>query len=354
MTVMTLQRMGSPLAEPLCQLQILENDATKNFQSFDGAMAQHGLLPLHASGIDVLQVNVSKRCNQTCTHCHVDAGPERREIMSKETVDDCLSALARTKIPILDITGGAPEMNPQFRWLVTEARKLGCKVIDRCNLTILLAPGFRDLPGFLAAHQVEVVASLPCYLEENCDRQRGEGVFRRSIEALQRLNSRGYGERDSELVLTLVYNPVGASLPPPQAKLEEAYRRELGNRFGITFSRLFTITNMPISRFLDDLLRSGQYDGYMQKLIGAFNPTAAQGVMCRTMLSVDWQGRLYDCDFNQMLKLSLGPGLPQHIRDLDITALAHRRIVTGRHCFGCTAGAGSSCQGALVSTDSNK
>jgi radical SAM/Cys-rich protein len=315
---------------------------------FDAALAACGRVPLHASGIQVLQINVGKLCNQTCRHCHVDAGPDRREVMDRDTVEACLGVIGRTDIPTVDITGGAPEMNPNFRRLVSEARRLGRQVIDRCNLTILLAPGFRDLPEFLAEHNVEIVASLPCYLPENTNAQRGDGVFERSIDALRRLNELGYGRPDSGLVLTLVYNPVGPSLPPPQAGLETAYRRELGARHGVVFNRLFTITNMPISRFLDDLVRTGQHELYMQKLIDAFNPAAAAGVMCRTTISVGWDGRLYDCDFNQMLDIGLGPGLPRTIWDFDAAVLADRQIVVGQHCFGCTAGAGSGCQGAIV------
>lgn len=348
---LTLLRQGSPLSHPEQQRDTLENHAELELAKFDDVLREHRHFPLHAAGIEVLQVNVGKLCNQTCSHCHVDAGPDRRESMSRETAEHCLRVLSNSDIPTLDITGGAPEMNPNFRWLVTEARRLGRQVIDRCNLTILTAPSYEDLPEFLAEHQVEIVASLPCYLEENCDRQRGNGVFRRSIDALRSLNNLGYGDADSGLTLTLVYNPVGPSLPPPQAKLEADYRRELLSRHDVEFTRLFTITNMPISRFLDDLLQSDRYEEYMQSLIAAFNPIAAEGVMCRTMLSVDWEGRLYDCDFNQMLELGLAAGVPQNIRDLDregLEALARRRIATGRHCFGCTAGAGSSCQGSLA------
>jgi radical SAM/Cys-rich protein len=268
--------------------------------------------------------------------------------MKRETMQACLDVLARSEISTLDITGGAPEMNPHFRWLVREARCLGRSVIDRCNLTILSAPGYQDLPTFLAAHRVEIVASLPCYLQENTDAQRGAGVFDRSIAALQQLNRVGYGQTDSGLVLTLVHNPIGPSLPPPQAELEAAYRRELGKSHGIVFNRLYTITNMPISRFLDDLLHRGEYEPYMQKLIEAYNPVAAEGVMCRTTLSVGWDGRLYDCDFNQMLELHTAPGLSQHIHDFDLKQLEHRHIVTGQHCYGCTAGRGSGCQGAVM------
>jgi radical SAM/Cys-rich protein len=239
-------------------------------------------------------------------------------------------------------------MNPHFRWLVAEARDMGRHVIDRCNLTILLAPGYEDMPAFLAERRVEVVASLPCYLPQNTDAQRGAGVFDKSIAVLRRLNALGYGLPDSGLVLTLVYNPVGPSLPPAQPGLEAAYRRELAARYGVAFNRLFTITNMPISRFLDDLIREGRQEEYMDKLVGAYNPAAVAGVMCRTTLSVGWDGRLYDCDFNQMLGLELRSGLPRHIRDFDLDKLAGRRIVTANHCYGCTAGSGSGCQGAIV------
>jgi radical SAM/Cys-rich protein len=241
-------------------------------------------------------------------------------------------------------------MNPHFRWFVSQARRLQRKVIDRCNLTILLTPGHRELPTFLAEHEVEVVASLPCYMAENTDAQRGDGVFAKSIEALRELNSVGYGNPDSGRELTLVYNPLGPSLPPPQKGLEAGYRRELLNRYGIVFNQLYTITNMPISRFLDDLLTNGKYDAYMHKLIEAYNPAAAAGVMCRTMLSVGYDGRLYDCDFNQMLDIGLEGELPQHIADFDQTRLEQRAIAVGQHCYGCTAGSGSGCQGAVVAS----
>jgi radical SAM/Cys-rich protein len=346
MVALTLLRQHNPLAEPANQLRALAPKA--EHKKFEDSLADSGLSPLRATSIQVLQVNVGKLCNQTCRHCHVDAGPDRREIMSVETIRDCLRVLERTGIPVLDITGGAPEMNPHFRWLVSEARRLGRQVIDRCNLTILLAAGFQDLPEFLAGQNVEIIASLPCYLQENTDAQRGDGVFEKSIAALRRLNGLGYGQAESGLVLTLVYNPIGPSLPPPQASLEAAYRRELRTRYGIEFNRLYTITNMPISRFLDDLIQSGQYDRYMQKLIDGYNPSAVSGVMCRTTISVGWDGRLYDCDFNQMLELGLDAQLPQHIRDIDLSRLERRPITTGQHCYGCTAGCGSGCQGAVV------
>ncbi len=346
MPLPTLLRQGNPLADPARQLHVLDEAGQP---SFERTLAGSGLGPLRATGIQVLQVNVGKVCNQTCRHCHVDAGPERREVMSRETMADCLGVLARAGIPVLDITGGAPEMNPHFRWLVSEARRLGCHVIDRCNLTILLAAGYEDLPEFLAAQRVEVVASLPCYLPQNTDAQRGDGVFEKSIVSLRRLNAVGYGRPDGGLVLTLVYNPLGPSLPPPQPALEDAYRQELADRHGVAFNRLYTITNMPISRFLDDLVRRGRVEEYLAKLVAAYNPAAAAGVMCRTTLSVGWDGRLYDCDFNQMLDLGLAPGLPRHVRDFDAAALAGRRVVTGQHCYGCTAGSGSGCQGAILS-----
>lgn len=346
MRTITLLRQGNPLADVERQRAVLE--PTPNQTLFSQALAGCGLHPLSANGVRVLQINVGKLCNQTCRHCHVDAGPERREIMARDTMEACLRALANSSIEVLDITGGAPEMNPHFRWLVEEARRLRKHVIDRCNLTILVAPGFSDLPEFLADHHVEIVASLPCYLAENTDKQRGNGVFADSIQALQRLNRLGYGQEGTGLSLSLVYNPVGPSLPPAQPQLEAAYRRELLDRYGIVFTRLYTITNMPISRFLDDLLQSGRYEQYMQKLLEAFNPHAASEVMCRSLLSVGYDGRLFDCDFNQMLDLTLAPGLPRTIHDYNAAELDHRKIVIGQHCFGCTAGAGSGCTGALV------
>ncbi|MFH1264899.1 MAG: arsenosugar biosynthesis radical SAM (seleno)protein ArsS [Planctomycetota bacterium] len=346
MATPTLLRQKGPLAKPSEQRRLLEpNGGQKPFRR---ALLESGLYPLRAAGIEVLQINVGKLCNGTCSHCHVDAGPDRREIMTRETIEACIRALAESDVPTLDVTGGAPEMNPHFRRAVEEARRLGRHVIDRSNLTILLAPGFEDLPEFLAGHQVQVVASLPCYLEENVDAQRGAGVFKKSLDALRRLNQLGYGQAESGLLLTLVYNPPGPSLPAPQADLEAAYRRELKERHGIVFNQLYAITNLPIGRFLDGLVRSGQLEAYIETLIDAYNPAAAQDVMCRTTLSVDWTGRLYDCDFNQMLDLGLEAGRPENIRDFDFQKLAARRIITGQHCYGCTAGFGSSCRGALT------
>ncbi|MCA9129587.1 MAG: arsenosugar biosynthesis radical SAM protein ArsS [Planctomycetales bacterium] len=348
MKLQTLQRSGSLLAPAKKQLAVLGDANRIPAGTFSRQLQSCGRLQLTRSSLQTLQVNVGKVCNQTCTHCHVDAGPDRRESMSADTAGQVVDFLARSQVTTLDITGGAPEMNPQFRRLVSSARDLGKSVIDRCNLTILLANGFRDLPEFLARHAVNVVASLPCYLEENCDAQRGAGVFDQSISAIRLLNELGYGQPASELRLDLVYNPVGLGLPPDQEKLEEAYREQLSSRFGIAFNRLFTITNMPVSRFLDDLLRQGMYEQYMQKLIESFNPATVDGLMCRSLVSVDWNGYLYDCDFNQMLELALMDGAkPMHISELEGCDLIERQIETANHCLGCTAGSGSSCTGSL-------
>lgn len=345
----SLKLEGNPLADPLHQLAILEPVDMCEVPRFEDRLAEHGLPPIHSTGIEILQINVGKLCNQVCQHCHVDAGPDRRENMTRETFEACLDLLKKTDIKTVDLTGGAPEMNPNFEWFVTEVRTLGRHVIDRSNLTILTAQGFTHLPKFLADNQVEVVASLPCYMEENCDSQRGDGVFQKSIKGLQLLNELGYAMPDSDLELSLVYNPVGPSLPPDQQKLEADYRDQLRSRFEIEFNRLYTITNMPISRFLDDLLKSGQYEEYMQKLVQSFNPQSVERLMCRDTLSIDYLGNLYDCDFNQMLELGVDSALPQNIHEFDIEAFQKRKIITGRHCYGCTAGAGSSCQGSLIS-----
>lgn len=316
---------------------------------FDNTLAECGVASLRALRLTTLQINVGKLCNQTCTHCHVDAGPTRTEIMTRETVDAVLDVVRRyPELRTVDITGGAPEMNPHFEYLVEQCRAMGRHVIDRCNLTVFFVRGKSHLPQFLADHQVEVIASLPCYLEDNVDQQRGQGVYGRSIEALRLLNALGYGQEGSGLVLNLVYNPLGPKLPPPQADLEIAYRDELAQRFGICFTRLYTITNMPISRFLDDLHRSGQYEAYMDQLITSFNPASVDGLMCRNLINVNWDGRLSDCDFNQMLDLPVEATAPQTIQDFDPAQLTQRQIVTGRHCYGCTAGAGSSCGGAIA------
>lgn len=341
---MSLAAIQHPLASPREQLRVL---GQLRIRQFEEALGESGLHPLTANGIEILQINVGRLCNQTCKHCHVDAGPDRREIMSRQTAEECIRALAGSPIPTVDITGGAPELNPNFRWLVEQARALGRRVMDRCNLTVLLLPSQSDLADFLARHQVEVVCSLPYFLADQTDRQRGEGVFAKSVEALRLLNQAGYGRVGSGLILNLVYNPAGAFLPPSQAAIEADFRRELSRRYGVVFNSLFTITNMPISRFLEFLVRSGNYDAYMSRLAAAYNPKAAAGVMCRSMISVGWDGTLYDCDFNQMLDLRVDASVPRHVRDLAV-GHASRRIVTGQHCYGCTAGAGSSCGGATV------
>lgn len=343
---LTLLGRLNPLASPTKQLQVLSE--VGSCPPFESQLARTGLLPLHATGITVLQVNVGRLCNQTCKHCHVDAGPDRTESMTRDTAEACIEALARTDIPTVDITGGAPELNPQFRWLVEQARRLGRHVMERCNLSVLLLPSQADLGEFLAAHRVEVVASLPSYRASQTDAQRGEGVFEKSIEALRLLNRLGYGKADTGLPLNLVFNPVGAFLPPKQDAIEAQFRNELGRKYDVQFTRLYTITNMPISRYLEFLVDSGNYEGYMERLANAFNPTAAAGVMCRYTLSVGWDGTLYDCDFNQMLDLPIGYAAPAHIRDFDPASLHHRRIVTRNHCYGCTAGSGSSCGGAVT------
>jgi radical SAM/Cys-rich protein len=297
--------------------------------------------------LTTLQINVGYRCNQACFHCHVNAGPTRTEAMDADTVDLVLAVLAkRCGITTLDITGGAPELHPDFRRLVTSARGLGVKVMDRCNLTILLEPGQEDLAEFLAANQVEVVASLPCYLESNVDAQRGKGVFDKSIDGLRRLNAAGYGDPCAGLVLNLVFNPQGPSLPPNQRGLEADYKRVLGERYGIVFNELFALANMPIQRFGATLVTRKQFDDYMALLQGAHRDENLASVMCRTLVSVDYQGYLHDCDFNQMLKLPLG-GRRAHLRDLLDDDLEGRRIRVAGHCYGCTAGQGSSCGGAL-------
>jgi radical SAM/Cys-rich protein len=301
--------------------------------------------PVHRASLETLQVNLGYLCNLSCVHCHVNAGPHRTEQMDRETIDTLLALLDRAAIHTLDLTGGAPELNPHFRYLVREARALDVHVIDRCNLTVLLEPGQEDLADFLAEQQVEICASLPCYVQENVEAQRGKGVYDASIQALQQLNALGYG---AERILNLAYNPVGPVLPPPQEALEADYRRELKDRFGIRFNHLMTITNMPISRFGSVLLAQGQYTEYMHLLRENFSQSNMETLMCRRLLSVDWQGFLYDCDFNQMLDLPLlASDRRRHIRDLLSALTLDEPIITGEHCYGCAAGQGSSCGGAL-------
>ncbi len=348
MTVLVTKSLAArrdPLASSAEQIRVLDALPGPRFHE---ALAGVGLHPLRATGLSVFQINVGKLCNQTCRHCHVDAGPDRLEMMTRPTAEACLAALERTDAPTVDITGGAPELAPVFRFLVEGARALGRHVIDRCNLSVLLLPGQKDLGEFLARHRVEVIASLPYFQSRETDSQRGEGVFDASVRGLRLLNELGYGFPGSGLVLNLVHNPVGAFLPPPQAELERRFKSELFRRHGIVFDRLLTITNLPISRYLEYLRTSGNLEAYMARLASAFNPSAASNVMCRTMISVGHDGTLYDCDFNQMLDLPVSFGTPRHVRDFDPVALATRRIVTGRHCFGCTAGQGSSCGGTTA------
>ena len=347
MALLTLLNSKSPLADSSVQRATLE--ALPMDASFARSLAAAGHLPLRARGVEVLQINVGKRCNQACHHCHVDAGPDRTEVMPDTVVDACLAFLARSHIGTVDITGGAPELHPRFKDLVVRARAAGRHVMDRCNLTITQLPNNTWVPEFLALHQVEVVASLPSFAARQTDAQRGDGVFEQSIAALRRFNQLGYGVDGSGLVLNLVTNPVGAFLPAPQAALERDWKRELGRRFGISFNRLFAITNMPISRYLEFLVASGNLQTYMERLIGAFNPATVDGLMCRSTISVGWDGRLHDCDFNQMIDLPVADEAPHTIFDATPQGLAGRRIAVGRHCYGCTAGGGSSCGGTIAS-----
>jgi radical SAM/Cys-rich protein len=319
-------------------------------RTFEERLEPHVQGELRAEDIATLQVNIGKYCNQTCRHCHVDSGPHRlAEQMSDDTARHVVRVLCEnTEIRVLDLTGGAPEINRVFRVLVSAARRLKREVIDRSNLTVLLEPGQEDLAAYLAAHQVKVIASLPCYLKENVDRQRGNGVFERSIRAIRLLNAAGYGIAGSGLELDLVYNPVGFSLPPAQDALEVDYKRELTARHGIYFNRLLTITNMPIARYRQDLVNAGKLDMYMELLARNFNAATIPALMCRHLISVSWEGLLFDCDFNQMLGMDIGGPARLHIRDFDDNALRNRLIRTASHCFGCTAGCGSSCSGALT------
>ena len=305
--------------------------------------------PIRRGRLDTLQVNVGYRCNQSCVHCHVNAGPSRTEEMSGETFEAVLAFLARRRVETLDITGGAPELNPHFRALVRAARGLGVRVMDRCNLTILEVPGQEDLADFLAAERVEIVASMPCYLENNVDAQRGKGVFDGSIRGLQRLNSLGYGHPETGLVLSLVYNPQGPSLPPPQESLEADYKRVLGERYGIVFNRLYTLANMPIQRFGAILISKGEFDRYLELLRHAHLDANLDHVMCRNLVSIDWRGYVYDCDFNQMLDLPLRHAARErvHLSELLDAEIEGEPIRVAGHCYGCTAGQGSSCGGAL-------
>jgi radical SAM/Cys-rich protein len=332
------------MAERTTLLPILNRAPAADFQ---GTLRQHGLGELRRREVTTLQINIGKFCNQACHHCHVEAGPKRTEIMTTGVAERIMALLAATpSIHTVDITGGAPELNANFRMLVSESRRMRKQVIDRCNLTVLFEPEQETLAEFLATNQVEVTASLPCYTESNVDQQRGKGAFEKSIRALRLLNAIGYGRKASGLTLNLVYNPLGASLPPPQDKLEADYKRRLRENFAIEFDTLFTITNMPIKRFAEFLLREGKHEAYMTLLTNHFNPATVDGLMCRDLVSIGWDGRIYDCDFNQMLDMETPSG--KTVWEIESFAeLAEKRIATDGHCFGCTAGAGSSCGGSL-------
>ncbi|MCB0738891.1 MAG: arsenosugar biosynthesis radical SAM protein ArsS [Bacteroidetes bacterium] len=329
------------------QVQFLSDSVSETQPAFESKLIQSGLFPFKARSIDTLQINVGKMCNQVCKHCHVDAGPDRKEIMTRETMQHCLDAIDKAGIKIVDLTGGAPEMNPDFRWFVEEITKRGAHVMVRCNLTIIVAnKKYFDLPDFFKKHKVEVVSSLPHFSARRTDAQRGEGVFEKSIKALKMLNEVGYGMEGSGLKLNLVYNPTGAFMPADQTGLELEFKRKLKDGWNIEFNSLYAITNIPISRYLEYLVASENYDGYMQKLIDSYNPQAAEGVMCRDMISVGWDGYLYDCDFNQMLEMEVATS-KTHISEFDAEVLLNREIKVNQHCYGCTAGAGSSCGGTV-------
>jgi radical SAM/Cys-rich protein len=338
----------SPLASSDYQLQVLAELPLS--ETFSDRLNTHGWRALTPAPLEIFQINVGKLCNMTCRHCHVDASPDRKEVMSRDTIDLCLQALDQTQAHTVDITGGAPELNPNFRYLVDACVARGKQVIDRCNLTVLLLPTMEDLPQWFADRGVEIVCSLPHYRQRNTDAQRGDGTFEKSIEALRRLNAVGYGKGDPQRKLTLMSNPVGAFLASSQAKLEAEWKAGLAKYQGVSFDRLITLNNMPISRFLEWLEASGNLQSYMELLVNSFNPATVNGLMCRNTISVSWDGYLYDCDFNQMLELPCRSTDREamHVRSFNPELLAQRHIITGQHCFGCTAGVGSSCGGALA------
>lgn len=352
--VLSLVRRDSPLASPLAQRAVLADaalfEADGRRAEFAASLARVGWAPLRPGRLDIFQINLGRLCNMTCRHCHVDAGPDRvGEMMNRETVDECLAALDRTDCHTVDITGGAPELHPHFRDLVDACVARGKHVIDRCNLTVLLIRKLADLPEWLAERGVEVVCSLPHWRSRNTDAQRGAGTFEKSVEALRRLNAAGYGRGDARRHLTLMTNPAGAYLAGDQSSMDREWRTELKRLHGVTFDRLIALNNMPIARFLEWLEETGNLDAYMQRLLAAFNPATVAGLMCRNTVSVSWDGRVFDCDFNQMLDLeAVVPGRSAHIRDFDPAAFESRVVVTERHCYGCTAGCGSSCGGATA------
>lgn len=351
MLTKSLKAQKNDLSDPKAQIALLEDGAfqTGELPTFSKSIQPLGHLPLKPVELEIFQMNVGYMCNQVCKHCHVDAGPDRTEIMTRETMGYCIEVLKNHNIKTLDLTGGAPEMNPDFRWFVEQASPHVDEIIVRSNLTIIVAnKKYYDLPEFFAKHKVRVVSSLPFYNADKTDRQRGKGVFESSIRALKMLNAAGYGQEGSDLSLDLVYNPTGAFLPAGQAQMQADFKKVLKEEFDIVFHQLFSITNLPVSRFLEYLVASDNYEEYMEKLIEAFNPAAVDGVMCRNTVSIGWEGSLFDCDFNQMLDLKLAGTAPKHIRDFDLHAIESRTIVINQHCYGCTAGAGSSCQGTLV------
>ena len=343
----SLKARSSDLSDSFFQLKVLSGNeaADKDMELFSQKIGQN----LRPNTVEVFQINIGKLCNQTCGHCHVDAGPDRKEEnMDKATLEKCLTIIAKYNIPTVDITGGAPEMNANFRWFVEECTKLNVQVINRCNLTILQAnKKYYDLPDFFAENNVHLISSLPYFTKTRTDSQRGDGVFEDSIAALKALNKRGYGMKGSGLILDLVYNPTGAYLPGDQHSLEREFKSQLKRRHNIEFNNLYAITNLPISRFLDYLLESGNYEDYMISLIDAYNPSTLDGLMCRYTLSISWDGYIYDCDFNQMLDLKVASPI-KHINDFDLDELMNRDIIVNQHCYGCTAGAGSSCGGEVV------
>ncbi len=345
LTHKSLSAQNHVLSESDKQLALIDKSGLVRFED---KLKESNLYPLTATEVDVFQINLGKMCNQVCNHCHVDAGPDRKEIMTRSTMSDCLDAIKKSNCSTVDLTGGAPEMNPDFRWFVEQLSELGKKIIVRCNLTIIVAnKKYHTLPEFFKKHKVEVVSSLPCYTSSNTDSQRGEGVFDQSIRALKMLNEVGYGKGNTGLILNLVYNPSGPNLPGDQQSLEVDYKRELGEQFGIEFDNLFTITNLPISRFLQYLIASEKYEEYMSKLVNSYNPMAAKSVMCRTTISIGWDGYIYDCDFNQMLDLKITSNR-KHIKEFDLKSTEKRTIIVNQHCYGCTAGSGSSCGGATT------
>jgi len=352
MATKSLKAQQSELSNTQRQLEILSNGIFKNGQlpTFKQKLKEQALPPIQPKKLSILQINIGYMCNQVCAHCHVDAGPDRKEMMSRTTMEECIAVMETNEIETVDLTGGAPEMHPEFRWFVEQIRERTSvnEIIVRSNLTIIMAnKKYHDLPEFFAQHKVHIISSLPFYKRDKTDRQRGSGVFDQSIKALQKLNRVGYGKKGTQLQLDLVYNPSGAFLPGDQMALENDFKKALREDFGIEFNHLFTITNLPISRFLDYLIASENFEEYMHALVDAFNPSAAKNVMCTNTLSVSWEGYLFDCDFNQMLELKVA-SKHSHIRDFNAIELKQRKIQLSQHCYGCTAGAGSSCQGSIA------